>query len=467
MIEAEAPAERISGSFRDPSGFVFRRGGVLYRQVNDAYRKEYSTLRQSGLYDELVEAGLAVSVREVEGQPRAGVVAELRPQVVPMISYPYEWCFSQLKDAALATLEIQRRAIARGMVLKDASAYNIQFLDGKPVLIDTLSFDVYEEGEPWIAYRQFCRHFLAPLAVAAYVDFRLVALTRVHIDGIPLDLASKLLPLQSKLKPGLLAHIHMHAKADLGQPGKPSEHAPKISKTAVLGLVDSLASTVRSLLWEAAGTEWADYYSDTNYSTAAMTSKRELVAKALKTVAPKPELCWDLGANNGEFSRLAAEQGIRTVAWDVDPAAVEKGYLAVRGGKQPLILPLLQDLTNPSGPLGWASTERESLLERGPADVVMALALIHHLAIGNNLPLPMIVDFLADCGKWAIVEFVPKEDSQVQRLMVSRKDIFDDYSREGWEAALLRRFSIVSREEIPDTYRTLYLLRLDKASTAH
>jgi ribosomal protein L11 methylase PrmA len=461
VTETQSPEVRLPASFRDPSGFVFRRDGVLYRQVNESYRAEYEALKSSGLYDELVKDGLLIPASESQQGLQPGVVAVLCPDLVPTISYPYEWSFSQLKDAALTTLEIQKRALARGMVLKDASAYNIQYFDGKPLLIDTLSFDIYSEGEPWIAYRQFCRHFLAPLALAAHVDIRLVALNRVHIDGIPLDLASRLLPLNTKLKPGLLAHIHLHAKADMAQGGKPgdSNTPARISKTAILGLIDSLGATVRSLQWAATGTEWADYYSDTNYSTAAMTSKHALVGQAISKIEPPPGECWDLGANNGEFSRIAAARGIRTVAWDVDPAAVEKAYLAVRGGIEPLILPLLQDLTNPSGSIGWASEERDSLLQRGPVDLVMALALIHHLAIGNNLPLAMVAEFLAKCGRWAIVEFVPKQDSQVQRLMVSRKDIFDDYSREGWEAALASHFSIVSREDVAESLRTIYLLR--------
>ena len=204
-----------NASFRDPSGFLFTRDGVLYRQVNQVYAEDYRKLMDSGLYAKLVKAGLLIPHTEVDIEPANKKLAfkVLCPEYVPFISYPYEWSFGQLKDAALATLSIQKRALKAGMVLKDASAYNIQFQRGKPTLIDTLSFEIYQEGEPWVAYRQFCQHFLAPLALMAYQDVRLSQLLRVYIDGIPLDLASELLPARTRWNLGLATHIHLHARA--------------------------------------------------------------------------------------------------------------------------------------------------------------------------------------------------------------------------------------------------------------
>ncbi len=453
---ASVTSERVGSSFRDPSGFVFRRDGVLFRQIEPPYREDYIRLKESGLLRELVSAGLLIDAVEERLPEGADAVAILRPEPVPFISYPYEWCFSQFKEAALTTLDIHRLALDRGMCLKDASAYNVQFRNGRPILIDTLSFEIYEEGLPWIAYRQFCRHFLAPLALMSLVDVRLSGLLREHIDGIPLDLAGRLLPASTKFKPGLLAHIHLHGKVERSTGAVGAQKSALVSKTAMFGLIDSLRGTIEGLSWKPEGTTWADYYSDTNYSERAMAAKHELVARALDSIDPKPGSCWDLGANNGEFSLLAANRGIQTIAWDADPAAVEKAYLASRGRAE--LLPLLQDLTNPSPDLGWASQERDGLISRGPADVVMALALIHHLAIGNNVPLPMIVSFLARIGRNAIVEFVPKEDSQVDRLLAGRRDIFDSYSVDHWEAALCAEFEIADKWPIPETRRTLYLL---------
>ncbi|MGE5373519.1 MAG: SAM-dependent methyltransferase, partial [Bacteroidota bacterium] len=231
---------QLSASFRDPSGFLFIREGVLYRQVNQKYAQEYARLMESGLYEKLVKARLLVPHVEVEGvQPESGECFRvIQPERVPFISYPYEWSFGQLKDAALASLSIQKRALKLGMSLKDASAYNIQFVHGKATLIDTLSFELYKEGQPWVAYRQFCQHFLAPLSLMALKDVRLSQLLRVYIDGIPLDLASELLPWRTQLNFGLMTHIHLHAGAQRKYAGQEvKSRGGSMTKQAMTGLI--------------------------------------------------------------------------------------------------------------------------------------------------------------------------------------------------------------------------------------
>jgi hypothetical protein len=275
---------REGASFRDPSGFLFTRQGVLYRQVNQEYRTHYDLLMSSGLYTRLVGMGLLIPHDEVAEQPQESEVAYrvIRPEPLEFVSYPYEWSFSQLKDAALATLAIQKQSLEAGMVLKDASMYNIQFFHGKPVLIDTLSFEMYREGEPWVAYRQFCQHFLASLALMAHTDVRLSQLLRVYIDGIPLDLASRLLPRRTRYGLGLATHIHLHAAAQKRYADKSTAKVGstrKMSKVSFMGLMDSIESTTRKLSWKPAGTEWGDYYaaSSGHYSTAAFEHKKQLV----------------------------------------------------------------------------------------------------------------------------------------------------------------------------------------------
>jgi SAM-dependent methyltransferase len=457
---------KISSSFRDPSGFLFLREGELYRQVNQYYREDYDLLISSGLYSALTEARLLVPHREVEIPPEdhGAAYKVIKPEPVPFISYPYEWSFSQLRDAALATLAIQKRALAAGMILKDASAYNIQFIGPRPVFIDTLSFARYREGEPWVAYRQFCQHFLAPLALMSRRDIRLGGLLRLHIDGVPLDLASSLLPRKTRFSFSLLSHIHLHARsqarhADDAGEGivKTIKEQRKVSKLAFRGIIDSLESAVKKLSWKPGGTEWGEYYGATNYTPAAREDKKKRVAEYLSRLSPK--LVWDLGANTGIYSRLAVERGAYTVASDIDPAAVEKNYLRARAEKEENILPLLLDLTNPSPGIGWAHRERTALLERGPADAVLALALVHHLAISNNLPFFKIAEFLKQAGRDLIIEFIPKEDSQVRRLLASREDIFPDYHRESFERVFSAYFKIEDRARIADSERTIYLMR--------
>jgi hypothetical protein len=463
MTKSSSSESRLGASFRDPSGFLFSRQGVLYRQVNQLYQPHYDQLMSSKLYDRLVTGGLLIPHEEMSIAPEEAELAYrvIRPEPVGFISYPYEWSFSQLKDAALTTLEIQKQALEAGMVLKDSSAYNIQFHNGKPTLIDTLSFESYREGEPWVAYRQFCQHFLAPLALMAYTDVRLSQLLRVYIDGVPLDLASRLLPVRTRYGLGLGTHIHLHASAQKRYADKTvvkAQTTRRMSKLSFMGLMDSLESTTRKLTWKPAGTEWGDYYQESigHYTPAAFEHKKQLVGQLIERL--QPATTWDLGANTGEFSRLAAGQGCMTVAFDIDPAAVEQNYQMVRLHHETHMLPLVMDFTNASPALGWHNQERQSLLERAPADVLLALALIHHLAISNNVPLPMLASYLHDLGQRLIIEWVPKEDSQVQKLLASREDIFTGYHQEGFEEAFGQYFSIHEKTALRESPRILYLM---------
>lgn len=453
-------AEALPASFRDPSGFLFQHQGTLYRQVNPSYKDHFDHFIESGLYQSLVESGLLIPHEEVEREHfrESNAYQIIRPEIIPFVSYPYEWCFSQLRDAALTTLEIQKKSLEYGMVLKDSSAYNIQFMDGRPVFIDTLSFEKYREGEPWTAYRQFCQHFLAPLALMSLKDVRLNQLFRIYLDGVPLDLASALLPLKSRLRLTLLTHVHLHAKSQQHYNTKRVEKkSRKITRMQMLALISNLESAINKRTWRPKNTEWADYYQMTNYSSDAMLQKKKWVSEFLDRI--KPDSVWDLGSNTGVFSRIASEKGIRTVSFDIDSAAVEINYQHGRQKGEKNLLPLLLDLTNPSPAIGWQNQERLSLLERGPADVVLALALIHHLAISNNLPLEYIARFLHDIGEFLIIEFVPKQDSQVQKLFRVREDIFHDYREDVFQIEFQKYFSIQKQVKIENTERTLYLMK--------
>lgn len=454
--------KRETASFRDPSGFLFWREGVLFRQINQKYQENYDLLVKSGLIQDLVSSDLLIPHQEVDVDPLISTSAYrvIRPERLAFISYPYEWCFGQLKDAALTTLSIQKRALSFGMSLKDSSTYNIQFSSGKPIFIDSLSFEKYEEGKPWIAYRQFCQHFLAPLALMSYCDVRLSQLLRIYIDGIPLDLTSGLLPFRTWFNFSLLTHIHLHAAAQkkyAGQNVSMSSGSRGINKTGLLGILDSLESIIKKLNWNPEGTDWADYGSSHNYSEASIKHKKQLVSSYIERSCPKT--VWDLGANTGVFSRLASQQKINTIAFDIDPGVVELNYRQVVANKEEYLYPLLLDLSNPSPDLGWHNHERRSLFKRGPVDLVLALALVHHLAISNNVPLEQIAHFLADLGQWLVIEFVPKDDPQTQKLLASREDIFDDYSQERFDEVFGSFYQIEDSTIIEDTNRTLYLLK--------
>lgn len=455
---AATPADGVlPGSFRDPAGFLFRRDGVLYRQVNLSYRRHYERLLASGLYRKLSEQGLLCPHEEVPAAPAAPEDAflVLKPHELPFVSYCYEWCFGQLRDAALATLQAQKAALEHGMVLKDASAYNVQFSRGRPLLIDTLSFEEYREGAPWVAYRQFCEHFLGPLALLAHRDVRLGQLLRSRLDGLPLDLVAPLLPSRSWLRFGLVVHVHLHARSQsyFQEPGR-QPRASAVSRRALLGLVDSLESAVRGLRPRARPSAWIDYEQTHAYSPAALAEKKKLVERAL--TASRPATVWDLGANTGLFSRMAARAGAFTVSFDSDPSVVETSYARAREEDEPRLLPLVMDLSNPSPGNGWEGRERLSLEERGPAALVLALALVHHLALSHNLSLGQIASYLARLGGEMLVEWVPKEDPQARRLLASREDTFAGYTRDAFEAAFGRHRALEAVEDIADSGRRLY-----------
>jgi len=452
-----------SGSFRDPSGSIFMQDSIIYRQVNLIYKEHYNQFIASGLYQALVDYGAIIPHEEVSNEYAYSNDAYkiLKPEKVPFISYPYEWCFSQLKDAALLTLFIQKTALKYDMSLKDASAYNIQFVNGSPIFIDTISFEKYREGYPWVAYRQFCQHFLSPLALMTYTDTRLNQLLRTNIDGIPLDLASLLLPLRTRLRFSLLMHLHMHARSQKRYADKlVNTQTAKMHRSSLINIINSLESAVKRLSWHPGGTEWADYYNESNYSTDSFQQKEQIVSEFLSIA--NPEAVWDLGANLGIFSRIAGNIGIPTISFDIDPAAVEKNYLYSRKKGDKDILPLLLDLTNPSPGIGWAHDERMSLMERGPVDMLMALALIHHLAISNNLPLASIAKYFNRISNWLIIEFVPKSDSQVKKLLTTREDIFPDYTIDAFEKSFLKYFSIHSSKQIAGSERKLYLMKREE-----
>ncbi len=455
-------SDNLKSSFRDPSGFIFTQNGEIFRQINEVYKSDYELLMSSGLYEELVSENLLIPHVEVEKHSRDTAWKVIKPQQIPFISYPYEWAFSMVKDAALATLEIQKRALAHGMSLKDASAFNIQFVEGHPVLIDTLSFETYEEGKPWVAYKQFVEHFLTPLALMAYIDVRLNRMSAVYLDGIPVDLAASMLPFKSKFNLRLLFHIFAHATSQKKYSNKKIGKdvvARKFSKHALMGLLDNLEGAVKSLSWNPAGTEWEDYYEEdkNNYKSESLKHKGELVESYLKSI--KAKQVWDMGANTGYFSRIAKNTGAQVLSFDIDFGAIEKNYRDIKKHSEKNMLPLFSDLTNPTPSVGWENNERLSLFERGSADCVMALAFIHHLAIPHNIPFAYLAETFSKMGSHVIVEYIEKDDSQVQILLANRKDVFDHYTKNDFEQEFEKYFKILKATPIKNSKRTLYLMQ--------
>lgn len=358
--------ERLSSSFRDPSGFVFRRGGVLFRQVNQVCASDYGRLMTSGLYDDLAARGLLVShVEESIPAPEPSIAFKIiRPREITFVSYPYEWCFSQLRDAALLTLEIQETAVRKGMCLKDASGFNIQFERSKPIHIDTLSFTAAETGAAWVGYRQFCENFLVPLALMALRDARLGRLLAHYLDGIPLDLAYRLLPRRAFCRFHRWLHLWLHSVCQ-----RSAGHfwrnvaAASASQYRRLALIDSLRSAILSIPAPKSGSHWSQYETDCqSYSRQERTRKEAIVCEMISAI--RPNIVWDVGCNTGVFSRIAADQRAYVVASDYDHDCIESLYLQIRG-HDISILPLVVDFTNPTPSVGWGGTRAHVLVRTG------------------------------------------------------------------------------------------------------
>lgn len=450
--------EQDQGSFRDNRGFVFYHQGNVYRAVKNSFQAEW---------DELVGSDLFKKLREKKRIPDfkgSSETFDYAPEIsstvlverIPFITWPSEWTFDQLQAAALLTLNVYKTALKHGYTLRDASGFNVQFNGSQPVFIDLFSFGKLNDGDPWEAYGQFCRHFLAPLALMHYKVQGVSSLMQGHIDGLPLSLTSALLPARSKLSMALYTHIHLHAKYE-------SKHASdtrvekrklKISKERLKVVADHLYDTIAGLSVADRATNWSDYYQNNSYSSEGEVFKRAFCESVLSGHAGR--LCVDLGANAGEYTRIAAKYFKQVVACDMDHTVVT----AIYRSKTENVLPLVIKLENPTPAFGWQNKERTSFLQRiAVADMTLALALVHHLCIGNNVPVKKLADFFASISNQLIIEFVPKSDVQVSRLLVTREDVFFDYTLENFKLEFEKWFNILREEQVPGSSRVLFFMQ--------
>lgn len=463
--------EQLNSSFRDTSGYIFSDDNIIYRCINKSYKEHYDYLMSCGLYEKLVENKELVSHCEIDDISIFNINHDetykvIQPYLLPFISYPYEWSFTQLKEAAILTLKIQLEALKYNMILKDATAFNIQFYNGKPIFIDTLSFEKYEEGNVWQAYSQFCRHFLAPLALIAYCDYRMYNLSINFLDGIPLDYAAKLLPFKTRLKAGILMHLHLNSKIhQKAEKEKQSTDKPVyLTKQRLINLIDNLLDTVQSIKYNTlkANSNWNGYYSFTNYDREAFQMKETLIMSLINKCECEKTRIIDLGSNNGHFSRVISKQLPQSIiiSSDLDYHAVDENYKLIANDSHKNIYPLVIDITNPPANIGWANLERDSFLHRiKDSDILLALALIHHISITNNIPFDKSAALFSECAKYLIIEFVPIDDSQTMKIIDEKIGDYSYYNIENFEKAFLQFFSIVEKIDIVNTKRILYLMK--------
>lgn len=449
-------------SYRDPAGHVFQVEDKIYRTILPKGLQDFAVVRQNGALNALVEEGLVVDSVEVDPKvlgrdaPEEGLVVE-HPRI-PFISYPYEWTFGALKSAALLHLDIQIKLLDHGVVLTDATAYNIQLIGTRPVFIDALSFRPYVEGEHWLAHRQFCEQFLNPLLLYAKLGIPFNAWYRGSLEGIPADQLSSALNLQDKLSLRTLSHVTLPAKVQAG--GSKTTQAASEAKQRGLPRSRYAAILIQLRDWISGltpkgtnDTVWRNYASDNTYDDAEAKAKHEFIASFVSE--RKPEVTLDLGCNTGAYSDTALKAGAGyAIGVDADHGALEAGFAQHQGNKD--FLPLYQDAANPSPGIGWHNRERRPLNARcGDVDAVLALAFEHHLAIAKNVPFGHFVEWIMDLAPEGIIEFVPKNDPTVQQMLALREDIFDNYTEENFRSAINKWAHIVRTEKVMHTDRVL------------
>jgi hypothetical protein len=456
--------KRHSASYRDPDGFVFEYREKIYRQVNQRYAANYTLLKNSGLYSQLIEESKLLPHTEIDECIAENInwYKTLLPKQVTFISYPYEWCFSQWKDAALLTLYILKISIHHSMILKDATPFNIQFVDGGPIWIDTLSFEKYDTTKPWIAYRQFVECFIAPLLLSHYQSQNLLKIFQVFPDGIPLETLVKFLPVKSRFNLNILLHVVLPSSLAKGLKTE-NKIIPEFNKQKLLHIVDNLIGFVQSIKLPKMKAGWNNYYEETVLSTAYVEEKSKILTKWIHQLPVNSVL--DLGSNTGNFAQIAVEAGKHTIAVDSDIDCIERLYNTCKQKKIFNLLPLCIDISNPTPSIGWDNNERAAFYTRVRTDLCIVLALIHHLAVGKNVGFVQMAETFSKLAPWLIIEFIPKSDPKVSLLLKHRTDIFENYNEFAFVNAFEEIFSIEKRELLSTTGRILFLMKRKQNKT--
>lgn len=455
------------GSFRDREGRVFVRNGEVLRALSRTALEDWEALSRTAFFARATDRGMVVVTRRADlpadelKELSPTFVAALQHERIPFLSYPYEWSFGMLRDAALLHLDLLLEALEEDLILKDSSPYNVQWFGSRPVMIDIPSFQRWQPGEAWVGYRQFCQLFLYPLMITAYRNLPFQPWLRGAIDGITPEQCSNLLSGRHRLRRGVFPHAYLQSKLLAATARSTSNVRGELRKTGlgkpvVARNVHAVRKVVDGLRWNRRASEWSSYVCEHSYSRGDEDLKRSFVDRAAGT--RHWNLVWDLGCNTGAYSRIAAQYSDVVVAMDGDQSAIESLYHELRAEGNEAILPLVVNLADPSPDLGWQGRERRSLKARGTPDLTLCLALIHHMVITANIPLDDFVDWLAGLESHLVIEFVTREDPMVERLLLTKEDIYHDYALENFERSAGRYFTTLARERFHDGTRVLYFL---------
>lgn len=452
--------ERERGSFRDRNGSVYYQDGRVFRTLGANALSNWQRLQDTAFFRDNMEAGRIVATRPAADQPSSETGGVVEHDRIPFVSYPYEWTFGMLKDAALLHLELMRDALAADFILKDSSPYNVQWEGVHPVFIDVPSFEPLAKGAPWVGYRQFCEMMLYPLMLQAYkgLDFR--PWLRGRIDGIPAEEMGRMVSARDLFRAGTLLHVVAQSALQRRYSGGRQDvrgalAAAGFDKALIQRNVDKLHRVVEGLRPSGTATEWADYDRTHSYEADEFEAKADFVRRA--AASRRWNLAWDLGCNTGTFSRILEPHADYVVSMDADWMAIEHLYRRERAGQASRkILPLVVNLSDASPNQGWRGVERKDLAARGRPDLTLCLALVHHVVITANIPLADFVDWLAELGTAIVIEFVGREDEMVQALLANREDQYDDYYPDAFRQLLNRHFEIREERSLKGGKRTIF-----------
>jgi len=463
-----------AGSFRDRDGRIYRSGDRIIRGVSQLALDEFQKLQSTRFYTNFLDKGQLVESRILPSD-QVPLSEDLQQQwagflehsLVPVISYPYEWTFGMLRDAALLQLDLIEAAIKEGMTLKDATPYNVQFVSGRPVFIDIPSFETLPAGAPWAGYRQFCEMFLFPLMLQAYKGIHFQPFMRAGIDGVGIQTATRLFGFRDRFRSGVLTHVWLQAKLD-SRYGSTSQNVRSELKSAgfnkemILANIRKMRKLLSKLSWQGDGSEWGSYEEFHNYSEDDHLLKESFIEECV--AASEANLVWDIGCNTGQFSKIAAKNARQVVAMDLDHFAVERLNREIKAEGVDNILTLVQNVADPSPNWGWRNSERTDLNTRARPDLVLCLALIHHVVISANIPLEEFIGWLADASDQLVMEYVSRSDDKVEALLRNKEDKYSDYSRQNLERTLERHYGIVRQLSLESGNRFLYWCRKTDSS---
>lgn len=442
-------------SYKDLDGYVFYDKKAVYRSIAHSYQEHYTQLMNSGLYKELTTKKLLISHTVQEKLKVLKSFKVIKPFPIPLITYPYEWSFSQLQDAALCTIDILSIALRHGLILKDAHPFNIQFYENKPILIDTLSLTKYIPGQTWAAYEQFCTSFLGPLLLMNYCDQNSNKLLMQYPQGIPLDVINNLLPKKAIFNSLYLLHIRLHSILQNTQPLHYSKQKLFLNKETLLKLVLHLRTGIQQLTPAKTQSPWNNYHPETSYTSSAVRSKEKIIKELIADL--QPQLLLDIGTNTGHYSKKIAQDCKQIVAIDNNNTSIDKLYQKCKQTAIRNIFPLSVDFTNSTPALGLDNKEFSGFWERIVPDTILALAVSHHLLLQKNISYEQQANILRKKCHQLIIEFIPPHDTQFKTMYTSSNKI--NASESDFEKAFSRFFICVQKKIISNSQRTIYLYK--------